>query len=344
MMCPGLTREFEQAPFPRRLVPAPKTFFIPMDKEIAALLQRVKEAGRTPFWQSTPETARGGPTLMRLLFGDAPAVAHVEDLSFTTRDGSSIGARLYIPSPDADSLIVFFHGGGWVIGSVADYHPFTARLACDTGCAVLSVDYRLAPEHSFPRPVEDAQAALAIASREGGQWLGKPLRRLVAMGDSAGGTLATVATRLHGLTNDLKPVDLQVLAYPVTDANFETNSYQKLAEGFLLTRRDMQWFWDQYCPDISRRSDPEATPISASDLSSLPPTVLLCGTLDPLLDEGRNYGHRLSEAGVPVKFVRCEGLVHGFLAMINYSPTAGRAYQDIVNAIRDCSRSSDDAS
>lgn len=337
-MRPGPIKDFDQAPTLGAFVCAPLTFLTPMDKEIAALLQRVKESGRTPFWQSTPETARSGSTLMRLLFGDAPAVEHVEDLSFTTRDGSLIGARLYVPSSEADSLIVFFHGGGWVIGSVADYHPFTARLARDTGCAVLSVDYRLAPEHPFPLPVEDAQAALSVASREGGRWLGKPLRRLIAMGDSAGGTLATVATRLHGLTSDFKPIDLQVLAYPVTDANFETSSYRQLAEGYLLTRRDMQWFWDQYCPDTSRRSNPDASPLGASDLSSMPPTVLLCGSLDPLLDEGLSYGRRLAKAGVPVEVLSCEGLVHGFLAMINYSPTAGRAYQGAVDAIRACAQ------
>lgn len=307
-----------------------------MDKEIEALLQRVKEAGRTPFWQGTAASARSGSTLMRLLFGDAPEVARVEDLSFTSRDGSTIGARLYVPSADADGLIVFFHGGGWVIGSVADYHPFTATLARDTGFAVLSVDYRLSPEHPFPSPVEDAQAALAFASLEGARWIGKPLKHLVAMGDSAGGTLATVATRLHRRQVNLKQVDLQVLAYPVTDADFDTCSYRELAQGYLLTRRDMQWFWDQYCPVASLRQNPDASPLRAEDLSGMPPALLLCGSLDPLFDDGVNYGRSLSTAGVPADIVECEGLVHGFLAMINYAPSAGKAYQRIVEAVQAC--------
>lgn len=304
-----------------------------MDTEIEALLNRARESGRTPFWQGTPETARSGATLMRLLFGDAPQVARVEDLGFESADGAGIPARLYVPAPHPPGLIVFFHGGGWVIGSVADYHPFTATLAQRTGCAVLSVDYRLSPEHPFPLPVADAVAALAFAAREGAGWLGTELRTLVAMGDSAGGTLATVATRLHRRRAELKQVDLQVLAYPVTDADFSTGSYREFENGYLLTRRDMQWFWDQYCPSVDTRRDPNASPLRATDLAGLPATLLLSGGLDPLRDEGERYGQRLAEAGVPVEVVRCDGLVHGFLAMINYAPSAARSLERIVGAI-----------
>lgn len=304
-----------------------------MDTEIEALLKHVLEAGRKPFWQGTPETARSGATLMRLLFGDAPHLARVEDLSFASADGTTIPARLYVPTPHTSGLIVFFHGGGWVIGSVADYHPFTATLAKRTGCAVLSVDYRLSPEHPFPLPVEDAVAALTFAAREGAGWLDTELRTLVAMGDSAGGTLATVGTRLHRRRPELKQVDLQVLAYPVTDADFSTESYREFENGYLLTRRDMQWFWDQYCPSADTRSDPDASPLRATDLAGLPAALLLSGGLDPLRDEGERYGHRLAEAGVPVEVVRCEGLVHGFLAMINYAPSAARSFERIVDAV-----------
>ena len=131
-----------------------------MDAEITALLQKVKDAKRTPFWQSTPAQAREGPMLMDLLFGAAPDVARVEDFSITSSDGHALPVRLYVPQKQPRGLIVYFHGGGWVIGSVAAYHPLTATLAVRTGCAVLSVDYRLAPEHPFPLPLEDAISAL----------------------------------------------------------------------------------------------------------------------------------------------------------------------------------------
>lgn len=304
-----------------------------MDVEVAALLQRVKEAGRAPFWQSTPELARNSPTLMSLLFGEAPHVDRIEALHFQSLDGADIPARLYVPGGTSAGLIVFFHGGGWVIGSVADYHPFAATLAQRTACAVLSVDYRLSPEHPFPLPVEDAQAALRFAARTGARLLGGEPRVLIAMGDSAGATLATVATRLHRCHAKLRQVDLQVLAYPVADADFETGSYREFEQGYLLTRKDMQWFWQQYCPSAELRNDPNASPMRSKYLHCLPPTLVLTAGLDPLRDEGESYGRCLAEAGVRAEVVRCEGLPHGFLAMINYAPSASRAFDRAVRAI-----------
>ena len=225
-----------------------------MDAEITALLQKVKDAKRTPFWQSTPAQAREGPMLMDLLFGAAPDVARVEDFSITSSDGHALPVRLYVPQKQPRGLIVYFHGGGWVIGSVAAYHPLTATLAVRTGCAVLSVDYRLAPEHPFPLPLEDAISALKWSAEHADARLGSSFERLIVMGDSAGGNLATVAARLHNGTVAARPVDLQILAYPVTAHDFSTESYESFAEDHLLTRRDMMWFWDQYLPDAGTRA------------------------------------------------------------------------------------------
>jgi acetyl esterase len=308
-----------------------------MDKEIEALLQRVKEAKRTPFWQSSPQTARSTPTLMRLLYGEAPVVERVEDVSFASADGSEVPARLYVPSASSKGLIIFFHGGGWVLGSVADYHPFTAALAFRTGCAVLSVDYRLAPEHPFPKPVEDAVAALAFAARESADWLGGKPDKLVAMGDSAGATLATVASRLHNQRGGAQRVDLQVLLYPVADADFSSGSYLEFEQGYLLTRRDMEWFWDQYCPDLAKRGHPDASPLKADNLAGSPPALLMSGGLDPLRDEGEAYGRKLQGAGIATELIRCEGLVHGFLAMVNYAPSASLALDRVVARIEEVS-------
>ena len=304
-----------------------------MDAEITALLQKVKDAKRTPFWQSTPQQARSGPTLMDLLFGPAPEVARVEDFSIPSSNGHALPMRLYVPSPAPKGLIVYFHGGGWVIGTVASYHPFTAALAQRTGCAVLSVDYRLAPEHPFPLPLDDARAAITWAATQAAARMGAPLRTLIAMGDSAGGNLASVASRLHNESKPARRVDLQVLAYPVADCDFDTKSFHEFAEGYLLTRRDMMWFWDQYQPDAAKRRDPLASPLHTPDLSASPAALVVTAGMDPLRDEGEAYGERLRQAGVPTDVVRADGLVHGFLAMVNYAPSAGRALERMLAAI-----------
>jgi acetyl esterase len=304
-----------------------------MDKEIETLLQKVKEANRAPFWQSTPEAARAAPMLMALLFGDAPPVQRVEDFTIPSSGGSALPVRLYVPSDAPRGLIVYFHGGGWVIGTVAGYHPMTATLANRTGCAVLSVDYRLAPEHPYPAPVEDALAAIRWAAQEGARAIGLAPRVLVAMGDSAGGNLATVASRLHNERKPARKVDLQVLAYPVTGHDFDTASYLEFAEGNLLTRMDMQWFWNHYCPDAAQRANPDVSPLHAKDLSASPAALVLAAGRDPLRDEGEAYGERLKQAGIAAEVVRCEGLPHGFLSMINYAPSAARAFDRIVAAI-----------
>jgi len=305
-----------------------------MDREIQDLLQKVKEANRKPFWQSTPQEARSGPMLMALLFGEPPAVERDESFTIPSSQGFDLPVRLYVPSKAPKGLIVYFHGGGWVIGTVAGYHPFTATLANRTGCAVLSVDYRLAPEHAFPLPVDDALAAVRWAtSSEAVQALGVEPRTVIAMGDSAGANLATVASRIHNNAKPARPVDLQVLAYPVTDHSFETGSYHEFAEGNLLTRNDMKWCWDHYRPDASKRSHPDASPLHAKDLAASPPALIVTAGRDPLRDEGEAYGQKLKDAGVPTEVVRGEGLVHGFLAMIHYAPSAGRAFEKMVAAI-----------
>ena len=304
-----------------------------MDPEIEALLQKVKEANRPPFWQSTPEAARSGPMLMNLLFGPAPAVERVEDFTIPSSGGHALPVRLYVPTRAPRGLIVYFHGGGWVIGTVAGYHPFTATLANRTGCAVLSVDYRLAPENPYPAPVDDALAAIRWAATEGAARIGIEPRALIAMGDSAGGNLATVASRVHNESRPARKVDLQVLAYPVTGHDFDTGSYHEFAEGNLLTRKDMQWFWNHYCPDPSQRAHGNVSPLHATDLSASPPALIVTAGRDPLRDEGEAYGRKLQEAGVAAEIVRGDGLLHGFLAMINYAPSAGRAFDKMVAAI-----------
>ncbi|MBU7575152.1 MAG: alpha/beta hydrolase [Hydrogenophaga sp.] len=297
------------------------------------LLERVRTAGRKPFSACTAVEARAFPTLMKSLFGEGLPVARVQDLALPTPEGHPLPARLYVPEACNGDLIVYFHGGGWVLGSVADHDPFTATLAARTHAAVLSVDYRLAPESPHPGPVDDAIAALLQGGQAGATWLRQPLRRLIAMGDSAGATLATVATRRLRELPGARPVDLQVLVYPVTDAGFDTASYRDFAQGHLLSADDMRWFWDHYCPDTAARRHPDASPLQATDLAGLPPARIFTAECDPLRDEGEAYGERLTAAGVDCETVRCPGLLHAFLSMIHGSPNAARAFEGIVQSL-----------
>jgi len=308
-----------------------------MDKEIQDFLQQVRESGRAAYWQGTPESARARPTLMQALFGPAPQVARTEELAFRSADGTRVGARLYVPPSETlsepGSLIVYFHGGGWVVGSVEGYHPFNADLARRTGCAVLAVDYRLAPEHPFPLPLQDAVAALEFAAANACAWLGGEPEALIAFGDSAGAALATMAAREHNASG-CRRVDLQVLVYPICDVRFDTGSYETYQQGFLLTRRDMQWFWDLYCPDRRVREAGQCAPMQQDRLAGSPNALIVTAECDPLRDEGEAYAARLREHGVPAELIRGDGLVHGFLSMVHWSPSAGNVYAQIVERIK----------
>jgi acetyl esterase len=305
-----------------------------MEPELKALMEQISQAGRPPFWQCTVAQARSAPTLVRRLFPDTPFVARTRDIHIASTHGHALAARLYVPHDGPRGLIVYLHGGGWVVGSVDDYHPLTATLAARSGFAVLSVDYRLAPDHAFPIPLEDARAALEwAASAEAAAAIGADVECLIAMGDSAGANLATVAARLHNEQHDRRRVDSQVLVYPVTGHDFTTASYDEFAEGNLLTRKDMQWFWNHYCPERAARGDPLASPLETEDLGASPPALVMTAGRDPLRDEGEAYGLRLRDAGIPADVVRCEGLVHGFLAMIHQVPGAAKAFDMIVDFI-----------
>ncbi|WP_018913254.1 alpha/beta hydrolase [Thiomonas sp. FB-6] len=306
-----------------------------LDAATRDFLRRTRTRGRQPLSGLSVQQARQFPSWFELLFGPAPALARMRHLSVPALDGTPLHARLYADDPAADCLVVYFHGGGWVLGSVAAFEPYTALLAQRTGTAVLSVDYRLAPEHPFPTPVDDAEAALRFGAAEGARLLGRPLRRLVVMGDSAGATLATVAARRLAAAAGTRGADLQVLVYPVTDAGFDTPSYRDFAEGYLLTAADMHWFWNHYCADPSLRMDPDASPLHGDRLHVLPPTLLFSAELDPLRDEGERYAARLREAGVDCEMQRCPGVLHSFLAMANTLPAAREAFDQICRRMRE---------
>jgi acetyl esterase len=237
-----------------------------------------------------------------------------------------IGARLFVP-PGADllSLIVYFHGGGWVIGGLDDFDALSRQIALECRSAVLLVDYRLAPEHRFPAAVDDAYAAFEWAAQNRASLLGGELP-LVLLGDSAGGNLAAV-TALRARDWGGPQIALQALVYPVTSASFETASYREFADGPFLTRESMKWFWNHYVPDADDRRLVAASPLRAARFDGLPPAIVMTAELDPLRDEGEAYAVALKQGGVPVTFRRFDGTIHSFFTML-------KILDDSLEAIR----------
>ena len=257
--------------------------------------------------------------------GAAPAqpVARVEDLELDTRAGP-LWARAYTPSSDRDRLpvVAYFHGGGWVFMGIETHDRVCRRLANAAQALVVSVDYRLAPEHRFPTALDDCEAATTWLAGHAAELGGDPDRLAVA-GDSAGGNLAaSVALRARAVGPALAA---QVLVYPVTDAARDTESYRQAATGFLLAADDMAFFWECYLGPDGDPLDPFASPLRAADLSGLPAALVLTGEYDPLRDEGEAYARRLDGFDVPVELHRYDGMTHGFLGMDALVPEADAA-------------------
>jgi acetyl esterase len=260
-------------------------------------------------------------TPLDVLRGPAPpspfekvAVATVEDIAVPTQWGP-VPVRLYRPLGENLPCVIYFHGGGFVIGGLEGYNdPLCRRIARDAVCAVISVDYRLAPEHKYPAAVEDASAVLEWAGREA-TGLGINPARIVTVGVSAGGTLATVSALRARDSGFAHPLAGQVLLYPVVDYHTPpTPSYLDYAEGHLLTRADMIWFWEQYLSDPAQAGEPHAAPLRAASLEGLPPALIIAAGCDPLRDEAIAYSGLLTAAGVAVSLDAEPGLIHGFLA------------------------------
>jgi acetyl esterase len=292
---------------------------VPLDPQAAAWLERVAALGLPAYDEVTPAEARlmlerGTPELA----GPAEAVARVEEI-----DAGGVRARLYEPDDAGQGVLVWFHGGGWVIGSLETHEPLCRALANRSRHPVLSVDYRLAPEHVHPAAVDDAWAAA--------RWAVAQYGHVAVGGDSAGGHLAAVTARRardSGLA-----LALQVLVVPVTDCGFDTKSHLELAEGYGLTGRVMRWFWELYLPGLNGADDPDVSPLRAPDLQGLAPALVITAEYDPLRDEGEAYAARLREAGVDVAARRYEGMIHGFLRMGAVLERSGDAVDEIAAAV-----------
>ena len=292
------------------------------------ILDGMAAAGGPPFWELTPEQARATVAANNANIGPGPAVESVRDVLIPGQAGG-MPARVYSPVPDAPGVVVYYHGGGWVVGSVEGWDASVRALAVASGCDVVSVDYRLAPEHIFPAAADDAYDALVWAA--GSLADGRPL---VVAGDSAGGNLAAV-TALRARDLGGPPIALQLLVYPVTDHDLDRPSYHEYdGSEFIVNRRDMVWYWDHYTPDPAIRGNPYASPLRASDMSGLPPAYLVTAEHDPLRDEGFAYAERLRAARVPVEHRHYGSQIHAFFSFVNLLDDADKSVADAGAAIR----------
>lgn len=304
---------------------------MPLDPQIQQLLAELKAAGSKPPWEASIEEVRAGQLARRAWSGTPAQVQQWEDFSIPGA-GGPIRVRVYRQGPDRPVLI-WYHGGGFVAGSIEAQDPVYRLLAIRSGCAVLAVDYRLAPEDPFPAAVDDAYAVLGWVTAHGWE-RGLDSTRIAVGGDSAGANLATVAVR-RARDRGARLPQFQTLVYPVTDATMSRESYAAFADGYMLTRRHMEWYFAQYLPPGTDPRNPDVSPLFAPSLGGVSPAFVMTAEYDPLRDEGEAYAGRLRDAGVEVTLARCPGLVHGFFSMGGIVPAAYRAVCDVAGAVRE---------
>lgn len=302
---------------------------MPLDPQAKALFDFLGITTLPGLETLTPQEARdrfAGMTEARKQMGANEPVQQVRDAKIAG-PGGEIPIRIYTPDvPKPAPVLIYFHGGGWVLGDLDSHDHVCRSLANLTPCVVASVDYRLAPETKFPAAVEDSYAALEWIAANAGE-LGIDPHRIAVGGDSAGGNLAAVISLLARDRKGPQPV-YQVLIYPATDMRMNTPSMEENADGPLLTKAAMHWFIDHYLRGGSDKLDPLASPLLAADLSTLPAAFILTAECDPLRDEGEDYGRRLEAAGVPAEVKRYAGMPHGFFSF-------GAALNAAVQAMAD---------
>lgn len=265
--------------------------------------------------------------------GKSVELAGVEDRSIPGPHGQ-IPIRIYTPEGAENApVIIYYHGGGWVVGNIDTHDALTRELANRSSSIVVSVDYRLAPENPFPAAVEDAYATLEWVSQNAESLGGDPSMIAVA-GDSAGGNLAAVVSLMSRDKNG-PAIKFQALIYPATNLyTMDTESHNNFAEGFFLSKEGMEWFRSQYLPRKEDWTDPHASPLLAKDHSNLPPAIVITAQFDPLRDEGEAYAEKLKQAGVPVKLTRYDGMIHGFVSFADLLDEATEALDEIAAELK----------
>ena len=305
------------------------------DPEVNAFLDMMRAAGRAPYEEIGHLKAREVLAVTRKTLQPDPAdVAGVRDLSFPGPAGS-VGLRHYrgkgAPETNAPCL-VFFHGGGWVIGDLDSHDGLCRDLANGAQSVVIAVDYRLAPEHKFPAAMDDSLAALRWIA-DHAEELGIDAERLAVGGDSAGGNIAIYAA-MDARDNAGPKLCYQLLFYPSTDLGMTTEGYTRFTQGPAFNAKTAKWFRDLYIRDESDLSDLRASPLRATSFAGLPPALIVTAGLDPLAEEGKAYGDKLVAAGVPVTFQHLPGQLHGFLMMGRLLSAAGKVANQSAAALK----------
>ncbi|MGW5515642.1 alpha/beta hydrolase [Nocardia africana] len=296
-----------------------------MSPEIAMLMSAIAKA--PDFSDLSPREAREAELKDVRIYGERPLPMRlVEELDLP----GGLTATRYRAGTASTGLVVFFHGGGFVLGSTAAYDGPLRLLAHHTGMDILSVEYRLAPEHAFPAPHQDALVAWDYAVKQCPSW-GVPADRIVVAGDSSGGNIAAVLART--LRGSAQEPALQVLMYPATDLAGMRPSRREFADSPALTAKQIEWFLDLYAPRALDRADPQASPLLAEDVTGLAPAVVTVAGFDPLRDDGIAYAAKLADSGVPVELIREPGLVHGYLGLTALSATSRDAFLRIAASI-----------
>ncbi len=300
---------------------------MPLDPAIAGLLDEMAASGAPAINELPPSEARLLPDNLVELGGEGADVA-----SQVEGDAGGVPCVVYTPHGDGPfPVLVWIHGGGWVIGGPQHYHSQCRDLAAGAGCIVVSIDYRLAPEHKAPAAVDDCTTAVAWVLDNAAELGGDPGRVAVG-GDSAGGNLSALMAQQFG-----SRLAAQLLVYPCTDFSFTSPSIDENADGYFLTKAAMEWFAGHYLDECGvATDDPRVCPGSASDdvLAATPPAFVITAEFDPLRDEGEAYGARLQSLGVPTKVRRYDGMIHAFYVMKGLTPVAAEAIDDSTDFLR----------
>ena len=302
--------------------------------EVQALLEEIEAKGGPALEEQSPAEARQAAIdALQSPGGKPEEVGRVEDLSIPIPEGS-IRIRVYTPADEGMApCMVYFHGGGWVVCDLDTHDVVCRALARRAGAVIVAVDYRRSPEYKFPAAVEDSYAAVKWVAANAAR-LRVDARRLAVGGDSAGGNLSAVMC-LKIRDEGGPPLALQVLVYPVTNlASFDTPSYGEFAEGYYLTRAEMEWFRGHYLARMEDARNPYASPLLAPDLRGLPPALVITAECDPLRDEGEAYARRLAEAGVSVTCCRYAGMIHPFFSLGGAFSQGRRAIEQVAAAMR----------
>ena len=302
---------------------------MPLDVQSQAILDEMTAVNVPPYHTLSPETLR---SIQRRALDPGVEVAKVEDRHIPG-PGGDIPVRVYTP-PGVGPFpaLVWFHGGGWVLGNLDISDGTCRRLAMGAQCVVVSVDYRLAPENKFPAAADDCYAATAWVAQNGAT-INVDGARLAVSGSSAGGNL-TASVSLMARDRGGPPLALQIMVVPALDYNCNTRSCLEKAEGYSVTRNDVIYFWNHYLRDEADAKNPYAAPMQAEDLSGLPPTLIMTAEYDPLCDDGAGYAERLKQAGVPTTYTCYQGTIHIFFGAADKLDQGKRAMSQAVEALK----------